>query len=85
MDVCLEVSLLSQHLASPREGPIEVAYHIFACLKKHLEVKLVFNPTCPFVDESCFQQVDWTEIHGELERGASSKEARSQRCLFCSL
>ena len=67
MDIYLEVSLLSQYLASPREGHLEVAYHIFAYLKKHLEVKLVFDPTYPFVDESRFQQVDWTEAYGEVE------------------
>ncbi len=67
LDICLEVALLSQYLASPREGHMEVAYHVFAYLKKHTEVKLVFDPSYPGVDESRFQQVDWTEMYGELE------------------
>ena len=62
----LETSLLSQYLASPREGHLEVAYHIFAYLKKHPEVKIVFDPTYPNVDESRFQQVDWSETYGDL-------------------
>ena len=66
VDIYLETSLLSQFLASPREGHLEVAYHIFAYLKKHPEVKIVFDPSYPEVDESRFQQVDWFETYGDL-------------------
>ncbi len=67
VDMYLEVSLLSQYLASPRQGHLEVAYHMFAYLKKHPEVKLVFDPSYPIVDESWFQQVDWKEMYGDVE------------------
>ena len=67
VDIYLEVSVLSQYLASPREGHLETAYHIFAYLNAYPETKIVFDPTDPLVDESRFQQVDWTEQYGELE------------------
>ena len=79
VDVCLEVSVLSQYLASPRQGHLETAYHLFACLKAHPQVKLVFDPTEPFVDESRFQKVDWTEAYGDVV------EELPARCLLLSL
>ena len=66
IDMYLEVSTLSQYLASPREGHLEVAYHIFAFLKGHPTQKVVFDATEPYVDESRFAKVDWTETYGEL-------------------
>ena len=33
VDVCLEVSMMSSHLALPREGHLEQVLHIFAYLK----------------------------------------------------
>jgi hypothetical protein len=33
LDILLEISLLSSHLALPREGHLEQVYHIFAYLK----------------------------------------------------
>ena len=35
VDVCLEVSMMSSHLALPREGHLEQVLHIFAYLKKY--------------------------------------------------
>ena len=67
LDIYLEVSLLSQYLASPREGHLETAYHLFAYLKTHQDVKIVFDPSVPQCDEAAFPKVDWTEQYGELE------------------
>ena len=66
VDIYLEVSLLSQYLASPRWGHLECAYHIFAFLKEHPKLKIVFDYTEPFVDEERFAQVDWSETYGNL-------------------
>ena len=35
VDICLEVSMMSSHLAFPREGHLEQLYHIFARIKKY--------------------------------------------------
>ena len=66
VDMCLEVSVLLQYLASPRQGHLETAYHLFAYLNAHPQVKLVFDPMEPYVDESRFQKVDWTETYGDI-------------------
>jgi hypothetical protein len=43
IDIHLEVAQLSSHLALPREGHLEQAFHIFAYLKKHDKSKVVFD------------------------------------------
>ena len=47
MDILHEVSLLSQYQASPRQGHIEQALHIFAFLDKNLKLTLYMDPTEP--------------------------------------
>ena len=69
VDIYLEVSLLSQFLASPRKGHLEAAYHIFAFLKEHPKLKLVFDPKDVSLDESCFHSVstaEWKEFYGDV-------------------
>ena len=69
VDIYLEVSLLSQYLANPRQGHLEAAYHIVAYLKKHPKMKLVFDPKDVDLDESCFAQVqmsEWREFYGDV-------------------
>ena len=52
VDVCLEVSMMSSHLALPREGHLEQVLHIFAYLKKYHNTELVYDPSDPVVDEN---------------------------------
>ena len=69
VDVYLEVSIMSQYLANPREGHLEAVYHIFAFLKRHQKLKIVFDPKDVRIDESCFAQVpvgEWREFYGEV-------------------
>ena len=44
VDIYHEVSILSQFQASPREGHLEEALHIFAYLKKKPKLQLIFTP-----------------------------------------
>ena len=60
VDIMYEVSLLSSHLALPREGHLEAAYGIFAYLNKHDRSKLVMDCNYPRVDESVFYTTDWS-------------------------
>jgi len=60
VDVCLEVSMMSSHLALPREGHLAELFRIFAYLKKHHNAELVFDPSDPVIDEDGFQERDWT-------------------------
>lgn len=60
VDICLEVSLMSSHLALPREGHLECLYHLFAYLGKYHNSEMVFDPTKPNIDQDAFERKDWT-------------------------
>ena len=59
VDICLEVSLLSSHLALLREGHFEQVLQVFLYLKNFHNTALVYNPSNPVVDEDKFQKRDW--------------------------
>jgi hypothetical protein len=68
VDIYFEVAVLSQYLASPRQGHLEAVYHIFAYLKTHPKQKIVFDPYDPGVDpQSISDDVDWTKYYGEMK------------------
>ena len=67
--IYLEVSLMSQYLANPRAGHLEAVCHIFAFVKKHLQLKIVFDAKDVTLDDSCFAQVpiaEWKEFYGDV-------------------
>jgi hypothetical protein len=69
IDTYTETALLSQYSASPREGHLEAAYHIFAYLKSHPKVKIVFDPADVSLDASAFAPIPvaaWREFYGDL-------------------
>jgi len=57
IDILLEVSLLSSHLALPREGHLAQVYHIFGYLKSSPRRRLFFDPTDPIISEIQVPQV----------------------------
>jgi hypothetical protein len=69
VDILLEVSLLSQYQASPREGHLEQALHIFAFLKKHPKLTLYMSPELPRIEYGDFRanREDFTEIYRDAE------------------
>jgi hypothetical protein len=67
VDILLEASLLSTYLASPREGHLEQAIHVFGCLKDHTKRKLAFDPSHPEIDERRFRKCDWLEFYRDAE------------------
>jgi hypothetical protein len=66
IDITCEVSMLSSHLALPREGHLQQVYHIFAYLKCHHNSRIVFDPSYPTIDYENFPRKDWTSAYGEL-------------------
>ena len=81
VDVCLEVSMMSSHLALPREGHLEQVLHIFAYLKKYHNTELVYDPSDPSVDENDFKRRDWASsefghVEGKEEFPAKMPEPR---------
>jgi hypothetical protein len=70
VDICCEVSMLSSHLALPREGHLSQVYRTFAYLKKYHNTEMVFDPSEPTIDRSDFERRDWSTS----EMGFSLKE-----------
>jgi hypothetical protein len=66
VDIATEVSLLSSHLAYPREGHLEAALHVMAYLRAKHNSRLIFDPTYPDIDMTVFKQCDWKEFYGNV-------------------
>ncbi len=60
IDIDCEVSMMSSHMALPREGHLKELFHIFAYLKAHANAEMVFDPTPILPDKSLFEQEDWS-------------------------
>ena len=60
VDICVEVSMMSSHLAMPREGHLKELFHVFAYLKGHHNSEMVYDPSEPVIDMSIFERADWT-------------------------
>ena len=67
IDVTTEVSMLSSHLAMPRDGHLQQLFHIFAYLKAHHNSRLVFDPTYPDIDYEKFEKEDWKSFYGKVK------------------
>ena len=81
VDICLEVSLLSSHLALPREGHMQQVLQVFAYLRKYHNAELVYDPSDPIVNETDFERRDWTasefgHIDGKEELPPNMPEPR---------
>ena len=60
VDIFLECSLFSSHLALPRECHLEQLLRVFAYLRNHHNAELVYDPTYPEVEMSKFEVKGWT-------------------------
>ena len=67
VDILLEVSLLSKHLALPREGHLEQVLHIMGYLKIHKKLRLLFDPARPLVREKWFKEYDWFDFYRDAK------------------
>ena len=54
VDINVEASILSSHLAMPREVHMQDLLHIFVYLKKHMNTEMVINPSDPEIDMNSF-------------------------------
>ena len=83
VDVCLECSMLSSHLALPREGHLYQLFQVFAYLKKYHNTEMVYDPSDPCIDESAFELKDWTSsefghLQGKEELPPNMPEPRGR-------
>jgi hypothetical protein len=67
IDIHIDVSLLSSHLAQPRIGHLEQVFHIFRYLKHHMNSHLVFDPNYVSWEEASFQEYDWKEFYHDAK------------------
>ena len=56
VEINVEASMLSSHLAMPREGHMQELLHVFAYLKKHMNTEMVFDPSETEIDMNSFQR-----------------------------
>ena len=62
IDIATELSLLSSHLAYPREGHMECALHTMVYLKAHKNSMMVFDPNYPDIP-NVFKDHDWEDFY----------------------
>ena len=82
IDILTEVSCLSQHLASPREGHLHAVYKIFRYLQKNMSKnpgRLVFDGLYPHTDPRLFQKSvtdlnEWNDFYPEAAEKLPAKK-----------
>jgi hypothetical protein len=68
IDIMIEVSMFSTHLAMQRSGHLEQAIHIFAYLKVNPKKTLALDPQHPVYDENRFSPVaDWHDFYRDAK------------------
>ena len=72
VDIITEVSMLSSHMAMPREGHLEAVLHVFGFLKIKYNSRMCFDPTVPPCDERAFKDCDWKQFYGDVEEAIPS-------------
>ena len=89
IDICLEVSMMSSHLAMPRKGHLDQVLHMFAYLHKYHNTELVYDPSDPVVEHDVFKQRDWTSsefgaVQGKEEIPPNMPEPRGLGFTMCT-
>ena len=85
MDITCEISMLSSHMALPREGHLTQLFHMFSYLKKKHNSRMVFDPSYPFVDEERFKsEEDWKVLYGDVKEAIppNAPEARGNEVVI---
>jgi hypothetical protein len=67
LDIMVDVCMLSHHLALPRKGHLQQAFHIFGYLKAKGKRTLAFAPSQPPISETLFVQCDWYDIYPDAK------------------
>jgi len=65
VDMITEVSTLASYLASPRDGHLDAALHVYGYLKAHHNARLVLDPSYPEIDHDSFLKRNWDYFYGE--------------------
>ena len=84
VDILLETSLMSTHLAMPREGHLEQVIHIIGYLKDHKKMRLMFDSSRPNIDERWFKSYDWFDFYRDANEAIppNMPEARGNEVII---
>ena len=63
INILTKVSLLSSHVALPRERHLQAAVHVMAHVGQRYNSRLENDPLYPETDHSVFKQCDWSEFY----------------------
>ena len=87
IDIATEVSMLSSHLAYPRDGHLEAAIHVMSYLKTKHNSRLVFDPSYPDINENDFKVCDWKEFYGDVKEAIpdNAPEALGREVELCMM
>ena len=72
VDIITEVLTLASQMAMPREGHMDVVFHVFTCLKARHNSRMVFDPTYPSINKTNFQEYEWKRLYGEVKEAIPS-------------
>ena len=67
-DMYCEVSMISSHLALPREGHLIQVFYIFTYIKNHHNTCLVFDLSYSDINPDTFQHHDWTKCYDNMKK-----------------
>ena len=67
INMIIEVSLLSSHIALPREGHQEASVHVMMHIVQRYNSRLVYDPSYPEIDHSVFKEFDWSEFYRDVK------------------
>jgi hypothetical protein len=73
----LQSSLLASAMAMPREGHLDVVFHVFVYLKGKHNACQVFDLTYPEIDEASFLEHDWKNTYGNVQEAVPPEMPQS--------
>ena len=78
IDITCEVSMMSSHMALPREGHFSQLFQIFAYLKRYHNTELVFDPSNRDINYNSFVHQDWDSSEfGPMDKELPSDAPKS--------
>ena len=67
INIIAKVSLLSSHVAFPREGHLNAVVHVMAHVGVRYDSRLVYDSLYSAIDHSVYKKCDWSEFYGDAK------------------
>ena len=87
IDITSNVSLLSSHVALPREGHLDTEVHVMAHVGQRYNFRLVYDPSYLEIDHNVFKKCDWSLFYCDANEAVpmSSPGPQGKEVIFaCS-